>query len=278
MTLPNFVVLGPPRTATTWLFRCLKDHPQVYLPNIKQVHFFDKYYTNGLDWYKDFYHHTPDTAIAIGDITPDYLSHIQAPQRIRATFGDQTQLFLIVRDPVNRAYSDYRAARRRGDTSLSFSAALQDKSNLFVENGLYAKHIYRYLDFFPPHVIHLLAYENLINDAEAYLRSIYNVLHIDAFIPDVLDQRINRTLSDTYSVRLNQFFVSMRKKIEASWLGRETLWTLRDMGMVNVWHRLISKKEAMDTGLQSQRADIFCRYFSEDALKLEALKYLYVAE
>lgn len=280
MRLPNFIVLGPPRTATTWLFRCLRDHPEVYVPNVKEVRFFDERFDEGFDWYRSFYKDVSPEVVAIGDITPGYFAHPMAPSRISKLLGHDIQLFAIQRDPIERALSHYGIIKRQGKLSVGFIEALQQEPAL-VENGLYAKHIRRYLDYFPSQNLHILDYQHLQSYPATYLNRILSALKVGHCNPDLVHNRVNGTRPEPYWIRLNWVATVIRLQIERSRLGREVLWRLRDAGLIHLWHLLLSNwnTNAQDQNLLQgiPKSEIYLQYFAEDSDQLVHFKHLYLS-
>jgi hypothetical protein len=103
MALPRFVVLGTQKGGTTTLHHQLQLHPQVFLPECKELQFFSLHYAKGLDWYAaQFAPASPDQLC--GDITPYYLFHPEVPTRLRECLPE-ARLVALLRDPVERALS-----------------------------------------------------------------------------------------------------------------------------------------------------------------------------
>jgi hypothetical protein len=114
--LPDFLGLGPPRSATSWLDAVLRGH--VGLPReIKEVDFFVKNYGRGVEWYKSYFADC-DPALPAGEICPSYFGSDQARARI-AGHIPHCRVICSFRDPVEMVYSMYKLARRnvwtRGD-------------------------------------------------------------------------------------------------------------------------------------------------------------------
>ena len=78
---PAFLGIGVQRAATTWVYECLRAHPEVFLPDLKEVHYFDENYELGANWYAS---HFPESVRerTLGEITPSYL-HIGGVCRTR---------------------------------------------------------------------------------------------------------------------------------------------------------------------------------------------------
>ncbi len=119
--LPDFIAAGPPRTGTTWLHRVMSGH--VGLPLIKETQFFAYNYHLGLDWYRSCFNHCPD-AVPVGELAPTYFDHPQAPARIAEVIPD-CRIIVSLRDPVERAFSQYKAWFRAGLIEGSFDYAKQ---------------------------------------------------------------------------------------------------------------------------------------------------------
>jgi hypothetical protein len=168
--LPNFLVIGAQRAGTTLLHRILESHPDVYVPyQRKEIHYFDWYYDRGPNWYRSFFPKTEEAGRfrAIGEATPDYLAAPQVPQRIRQTIP-QCRLLVILRNPVDRAYSWYLYARRGRYENRGFEEFLAGDATA-LEWGLYARHLERYLEFFPHDSVQVVIYEELLREPERTL-------------------------------------------------------------------------------------------------------------
>ncbi len=128
--LPDFVVIGVQRAGTTSLFRDLKRHPQVIAASTKEVHYFDYHHGRGQRWYRAHFPHRrtlvahPGAQPVTGEATPNYLFHPHAPRWV-GTELPQTRLIVVLRDPVQRAYSHWKLNRRIGLEDLSFTEAVE---------------------------------------------------------------------------------------------------------------------------------------------------------
>lgn len=131
---PGFLIVGAQRCGTTSLFKTLSQHPAV-LPAVyhKGVHYFDTAYDRGLDWYLGHFP-TSRKAEAVretmgvpgitGESSPYYMFHPQAPRRIARDLPD-VRLLVLLRDPVERAYSAHAHERARGFETEPFERALE---------------------------------------------------------------------------------------------------------------------------------------------------------
>lgn len=120
--LPEFLGIGVQKGGTTTLQQLLEQHPAVFLPPRKELHFFTLHYAEGERWYREcFLGSAPQQRC--GEITPYYVFHPEAPARIHALLP-QARLIVLLRDPVERTLSQYFHARRLGFEPLPLSQAL----------------------------------------------------------------------------------------------------------------------------------------------------------
>ncbi|MCP4898687.1 MAG: sulfotransferase [bacterium] len=127
--LPDFVVVGAQRSGTTSLYLYLKQHPRIIAAVRKEIHFFeqDTIYRRGLRWYRaNFPIRLTLQFVGSGggrglcfEATPGYLFHPHAMPRL-AEVLPEARFIVILRNPVDRAYSNYQKAFRDGRTDLSF--------------------------------------------------------------------------------------------------------------------------------------------------------------
>jgi hypothetical protein len=190
--LPNFLIIGAEKAATTWLARCLSEHPSAYLPPEKEIFFFSSRYARGIDWYARHFRAWSGQH-AVGEATPVYLSHPEAAARIRSTLGE-ISLVVSVRHPVDRAYSAYWHNLRHGRLSpdLDFESAFAVDACEIRSRGNYATHLSRYVAVFPRDRLLVLVYDEIREDPGGEFRRSLRFLGLDdAFTPTVLHARLN---------------------------------------------------------------------------------------
>jgi len=123
--LPDFLGVGPPRTATSWLDAVLRGHAG--LPHdIKEVDFFVKNYSRGIDWYKSYFRDC-DPKFPAGEICPSYFGSVEARERV-ALHIPRCKIICTFRDPVDALYSFYKLARRNVWTRDGFESFARDGS------------------------------------------------------------------------------------------------------------------------------------------------------
>jgi len=132
--LPDFLIIGAQRAGTTSLYKYLAQHPAVGpVVLTKGAHYFDTNYDKGLDWYRAFFPTERQAAkvrrrlgvrMLTGEGSPYYVFHPLAPGRVAETLPD-VKLLLMLRDPVERAYSHHAHESARGFETLSFEEAVE---------------------------------------------------------------------------------------------------------------------------------------------------------
>lgn len=159
--LPHFVIIGAVKGATTWIHNQLRDNPAIYLP-APEPHFFSQDYHRGLDHYRSFFEHARPGQI-LGEKSADYLAHPLAAARLSNILPD-ARLVVQLRHPVDRAYSDYKMLYRRGTVTQGPEAYLDGRPNdqpRFLEDGLYARHLRRWLDHFGAAQLQIILFEDV---------------------------------------------------------------------------------------------------------------------
>lgn len=172
--LPNFLIIGAARAGTTSLYSYLIRHPDVDAPTHKELHFFDLNFALGVDWYRRHFPAVPPgnrSGTITGEASPYYLFHPVVPARVRATVPG-IRLIALLRNPVDRAYSQHQLARRHGRDELEFEEAIEAETSRlegetarmtrepdyqsvahrhhsYLARGLYAEQLERWLTHFP---------------------------------------------------------------------------------------------------------------------------------
>lgn len=189
--LPNFLIIGAPRAGTTWIAKNIREHPDIYIPQIKEIHFFDRHYGKGINFYESYF---PQSAKkkAIGEATPDYLYEKGVPALIHKHLPN-VKLVLSLRNPVDRVYSRYwnAKAKYKQNKNLSFEEKIRLKP-LFLEEGFYYDHLLRFFAYFPKEQFLILLFDDLKKDPNGFLQKIFNFLDVDAsFTPSLTDLKVN---------------------------------------------------------------------------------------
>lgn len=191
--LPEFVIIGAAKAATTWIVHQLQQHPQVFLPG-PEPHYFSTEYENGHKWYADWFADAAPEQV-IGEKSADYLAHPLAAQRLQALLPD-AQLLVQLRNPIERAYSDYCMLFRRGTVGGPPEKYLQRgaERSRFLDDGLYHLHLSRFLDLYPREQIALILHEDIKREPEAIIKQVCGHLGLQ---PHVAAQEVGARVNDS---------------------------------------------------------------------------------
>lgn len=168
----DFVIIGAAKCATTWLQRQLQADPAVYMPN-PELHFFAREYGRGMEWYLDQFA-PPTTDLLIGEKSNSYLDVPEAAARVHAHLP-HVRLIAQLRNPVERAYSDYCMLYRRGDVDANIRAHLDPgtaRGGRFLVGGDYASQIARYAALYGWDKLLVLKFEDVAQDPEGQMRKV----------------------------------------------------------------------------------------------------------
>ena len=218
MTLPNFFILGAAKCGTTSLANYLRAHPDVFVPEIKEVAFFniESNWEQGLGWYESYFDDV-DGERAIGDATPAYLYVPTVVDRLADTIGTGSGCRLVVqlRDPVHRTYSHYWHRWREGVEHRSLDEVLDEELSGtegwgYVGRGRYLEQIRRYVDVFGEDSLHAVVFEDFVTRPIAVYAEVCRHLGVDdGFVPDDLGERYN-THFEIVRPRLYKALIALR--------------------------------------------------------------------
>ena len=205
--LPSFVIIGAAKAGTTALYWYLDEHPQVFMSPVKETN----YFAYGLDGdgkplygdpelhrfpvqtsaaYEDLFSGAGE-ALAVGEASPIYLECPQSAARIRGSLPT-ARIICGLREPVDRAYSDYlmylRARGRRLDPAreLTTASAWARPDSHWMQISRYHEALSRYFDLFPREQIHIFLFDDLRADALRCVRDVYRAVGVyPGFVPDL---------------------------------------------------------------------------------------------
>lgn len=174
MPLPNFLCVGAQKSGTTTLHDILVQHPNIYLPEVKETKFFqrDDYYNRGIIFYENSFFSKWKGQKAIGEIDPSYMFFEYVPERIYKYLGENIKLIFMLRNPIYRAYSHYLMSYKMGLETESFEKAIKlvdeyrqqnDLTEIrfrYISRGYYATQIKRFLMFFPIENMFFIIFED----------------------------------------------------------------------------------------------------------------------
>lgn len=212
--MPDFLIIGAQRCGTTSLYRYLSKHAYVTPALRKEIHFFDINYRKGMAWYRAHFpslwtkivRKSRKSCFITGEASPYYIFHPHAPKRI-ARVIPSVKLIVLLRNPVDRAYSHYHHALRQGNETLSFEDAigneeerlcremekmLEDENYYsfnhqkysYLSRGIYSEQIETWLTLFPREQILIEKSEDLYTNPQMILNRVLDFLSLPAWEMD----------------------------------------------------------------------------------------------
>lgn len=194
---PDYIIVGTQKGGTTSLHHYVTGHPQVGRGRGKEIHFFSWKYDKGLDWYLARFP-SDGEAMVVGEASTSYLCHPEAPARVRRVLPD-VKLIVLLRNPVDRAYSQYQMNVRKGYEALTFEDALAAEPqrlcsadsmsatlwrySSYATRGLYAEQLEWWLDEFPREQLLVLQSETLFERPAECLREALAFLGLSTWEP-----------------------------------------------------------------------------------------------
>jgi len=240
--LPNAIIIGAMRSGTTSLHRWLTMQPEIRGGANKEVHYFDVNWHRGTAWYRSKFSMRKH-AVQL-EATPYYIFHPEIPRRLAATIP-HCKLIVLLRNPVDRAYSHYRHSVRNGHEQLGFRDAIRaeeerlrdlDLGNLehvrrhmrfsYLARGRYAEQLERWFAVFPRAQILILQSERLFTASEEQLKRVLDFLGVPSCSSLGL-RNVNPTAASSLDPALRKaldgYFAPYNEKLRVL-LGREFGW------------------------------------------------------
>ena len=249
MRTPSFFILGAPKCGTTAIAQYLSSHPAVYLSSPKEPHFFDANYQKGLPAYLRTHYSRWNNEQIAGEATPSYLSVPYVAERIHQDVPG-AKLIVILRNPIERAFSSWWMFHIRGMEPLDFADAIAAEEKLlrtmhplddpnaeslwkhhveslhagdtikiptYLYNGFYARHIQRYIGLFGTHNIKVVFSHQLRDSPDEIVRDLWEFLGVDTDAPLPEFESVNEALGAS---------------------AKPVLWIIKTLGLMRLRHLL----------------------------------------
>lgn len=260
--LPDFLILGAAKSGTTSLYRYLVQHPRIRRARRKEIRFFYREYAQGPNWYRAHFplalrrswERLRHGEFATGEASPSYLFYPHAAARAHALVPN-AKLIAILRNPIDRAYSQYRHKVRKGIEPLSFEDAIAEESARtrgeweriladesyrgaalfhfgYLRRGLYAEQLDRWLALYPRERLLVLRAEDLFADPARVIRDTTDFLGLAPRDPGTFvrrferhnaDERESSPMAPATRARLAAHFKEANQRLYAL-LGRDFGW------------------------------------------------------
>jgi len=283
----DFVGIGAPKCATTWLTKCLAEHPQVFLPEgneINELNYFSRNYTDqkseyeryGLKRYMKFFKKCDFKNKVVGEMSTRYLYEKRVAKIIKKHFPN-VKILVSLRNPVERAYSKYLVEKNfiLTEKEDSFEKAFYKRES-YKKEGLYYKYLKYYFDLFPQKNIKIILVDDIKKNPKKTVQEVYKFLGVNEnFIPPTVNKKVNEA-ARTKNILLRKtinFFSEKTYQLEKIGFGSFRFFLKRKLKMSHLVP-LINKMNSEPVQKPKLKEDIRCQIkkeFREDIEKLEKL-------
>ncbi|MBO9699277.1 MAG: sulfotransferase domain-containing protein [Sporocytophaga sp.] len=280
----NTIIIGTQKSGTTSLYYYLKQHPDIYFSEVKEITYFDndKFYEKGINYFHSFFPNFKNQKIiATADV--HLLPSATAPGRV-FKYNPNIKIIVLLREPVDRAYSAFNYAKKNGweNSEISFLKSLEKEEEirnnkglirkndlLYFWNGLYHHHLTNWFKYFPKDSFFIFKDEELRNNGYIKIKELFQFLGISE------NQEINTSKEYNKAGNVKSKFIqkyilskgSPSKKFIGSILPSKIKVFIRS----KVFKKLIelNKIDKENEPLQAQDRVKARQYFRDDLLKLK---------
>jgi hypothetical protein len=207
--MPDFLIVGGQRCGTSSLYYYLTEQHGITSAATKEVHFFDDFYTRGIDWYRAqfptkayqyYIENVRKRRFITGEASPYYIFHPHAPGRISASLP-HVKLILLLRNPIDRAYSQHWLEVKGKYETLSFEDAIKSEPEriagerekmlsdeqyhsfkhrryTYLTRGIYIDQIQYWMNYFPREQFLFLKTEDIYTNPASVVKQTLEFLGI----------------------------------------------------------------------------------------------------
>jgi hypothetical protein len=224
--LPDFIIAGAPRSGTTWLYLLAQRHPELAMaePMVPEPKFFliDELWQRGVNYYSTKWFDPLPAGRVLGEKSTNYLESPGVAERISGVLP-WVKLIFLVRNPVDRAYSNYLWSRQNGLETETFERALAleeqrerdlvpqlryARPHAYFSRGLYAEHLASFFRLFPRSQMLVLRHEDVAAGPESAAANFHRFLGVAELPKTALALgRINAT----ETARREPLYASLRR-------------------------------------------------------------------
>lgn len=270
---PNFIIIGPPKCASTSLHFYLGQHPEIYTTKVKETRFFSLHYNKGMQFYADYFKDA-GSAKAIGEATPSYSFLPFVADRIKENFPG-IKLILCFRNPLDRTFSSWLMQKGMGKEKLSLREAIDinvkqmgyitlegeegektwtgstgnfnaDETRLrtYVQGGMFAAILKSYYKRFKPEQIKIIFLDDLKKDFDGVMSDLFRFLGVDDkfIVPNKeivnfhFDRKANKVTNKLFGVKGTRKLIDLTPKFIKDRLKKQ--WKTKEPPKLGMEDRL----------------------------------------
>lgn len=276
MRKPDFIGLGVRKAGTSWLYACLQEHPQICMP-VKEADFFIRNFHKGCEWYESLFAdcpliwhsgYGPARTVLAGELSTSYFMYGGISALRIAKWYLEAKLFVCLRNPVERAFSDYKHYIMTGliDRNVNFLSACERYPEI-VTHGFYGRQLERWRKYHPRQNLLIILYDQIQTSPKIVIGTIYNFLGVhETFQPSMLYKRVNEgRIPRVQCLERPMLVFSHKLRALSHWLW----WMIKKTGIGTYVKRLNARKSPPEL-TQTERRLLYLKY-RRDIDKLEDL-------
>lgn len=287
----DFIGIGAGRSGTTWIVNMLSGHPQICCPYLGKLNYFSsirpyneesEYDKRGIKWYLDLFKGCKEGQVK-GDFSSYYMVNPKVAKIIKKHFSN-VKIWACLREPVERAYSDWLAFKRfKLKEKDSFEVAffkeqegLYPKGDGYRRRGFYYKLLKPYFDLFPKENIKIIFYEDILKNPEKAAKEFYEFLNVDeSYLPKNLREKPAKSTETRFKILryIINFLAEISHKLERGRFGGFVFFIKRKTKINEIFNRLndFNIKESDKPKLNPKLKKKLKEVYLEDIEKLEKL-------
>lgn len=278
----DFIGIGAAKSGTTWLADQLRSHQNVFIPEKKELVYFNDYLrllpgtqnpdrSKSLEWYHAFFKESAAGQLN-GEISVEYLLDKGAPKNIY-NYNPNAKILVILRKHPDQLFSLYQYMSSRGVFHFKdFETAIEKRSDLFM-NYYFADFIERYLQIFPKKQVGIYFFDDIIQQPEQLFSELCEFLEIPNQTPESLHQKSNKTKEARVPI-VNHVIQKTRHFITANGL-EFIIPVLKKTGIISlgsyIRDSLNVQEQTVKPKLSESTREKLKQHYQQDVLKLEQL-------
>jgi hypothetical protein len=258
----RFIVLGGHKCGTSSLHAYLKQHPEIVMPRIKGQDILNRPRLT-IEDYRNSYE-SPTRESVFGEVSSVYLQSERACQSIKKNFPN-AKLLAILRNPADRAFSNYNVLSRAKKNQLRLQDIIQNQSNPLLKKGLYYRNIKRYLENFKEEQVRILLFDTLVANKKLFFSSLFEFVGVNRdFLPDtsLVVRKGGESQKGTQTISSNSLLRAIARMAVKPFTNQEQRYLLGKK-----IDNLFIKKQYLSIDLRNSLIE----YYSEDILKTQEL-------
>ncbi len=286
----DFIGIGAPKSASTWVAVCLEEHPGVSFSrqkegSTKELRFFNtggseayygicsvSHFEEGRDWYLSKFPAAQSGKVR-GEFGVCYLIDERAPQRIKDKFPD-AKILVCLRNPVDMIYSLYWECRKGVKTKVpkNFNKAVENGfyDEVCAADGLYYRQLKRYFDIFSEENVHTIVFDDVRSSSRETVKALYQFLGVDSnFEPSILDKKVRPSMQTRFMLlnKLAHYFLRLFEKIGS----KKMVWEIFSGGPLYSLYSKINLVTVNYPSMDPAVREKLKEYYKDDIEKLEDL-------